>query len=161
MTDNSTDIGDPNPSDIFGPTIDSHINVMYLIWGPIINIAIFVVLYSYRRYTFILHALIGLFACLYTLATAIPILMTTGVVTSDNTLNEDEGYTLYVHYMIGITCLSIIIASTLLGMATRILNVYSAPTNAILSIRLAHKVMGYITATLCKINSYYIFGVSP
>jgi hypothetical protein len=73
-------------SDIFGETIDSHTNLMDIIWGPGINIGIFLVLYSYRRYTFILHAIIGVFACLYSLATSLPILMMTGVATRDNSL---------------------------------------------------------------------------
>jgi len=54
---------------------------MAIIWGPAINIAIFIVLYGYRRYPFYVHAAAGLFACIYTLATSIPILLTTGILT--------------------------------------------------------------------------------
>jgi len=62
--------------------------------------------------------------------------------------------------MVGITCLSIIVVSTLLGIVTRILNFFSAPTNSILAIKKAHMVMGYTSAWLCKINSYIIYGIS-
>ena len=75
-----------NSSSVFGFTIDAHTGLMAAIWGPGINVAIFIVLYSYRRYTFIIHALAGFFACIYTLATSIPIIMTTGIVSSDTTL---------------------------------------------------------------------------
>lgn len=162
MVDNSTMTGDgPSASDIFGSTVDSHVNVMAYIWGPGINIAIILALYSYRRYASILHGMMGAGACLFTLATVFPMLEITGVVASDNNITQDvDGYTLYVHYMIGITCIAIILASTLLGLASRLLILFSAPTNVILLIKFCHKIMGYLTAILCKSNSYVIYGIS-
>jgi len=64
---------------VFGDTFEAH-KFMDAIWGPFINIAIFLVLYSYRKWWVYVHGIFGLFACIYTLATAIPILTFTGIV---------------------------------------------------------------------------------
>jgi len=114
---------DHDSSSAFGSTLDDHTGLMAAIWGPGINVAIFMALYSYRRYPPIIHALAGIFACIYTLATTIPILFTTGIVSSTNTIAINEsGFILYIHYLGGIACLSMILISTILGVMTRIFN---------------------------------------
>jgi hypothetical protein len=101
----------------FGSTFDYHTGLMAAIWGP------GMALYSYRRYPPIIHALAGMFACIYTLATTLPILLTTGIVSSTNTIAiHESGWILYIHYLGGITCLSMILISTILGIMTRIFN---------------------------------------
>lgn len=64
----------------FGTTVDAHKTMMAIIWGPVIDIVIIIALYNYRKIWGYLHGLAGLFACVYTLATSIPILMTTGMI---------------------------------------------------------------------------------
>lgn len=67
----------------FGSTYELHSALMAIIWGPGINVAIIVVLYSYRKYYIYLHAFCGIFATVYSIATSLPILLTTGILSSD------------------------------------------------------------------------------
>jgi len=130
---------------------------MVAIWGPGINVAIFLVLYSYRRYAFILHALAGLFACIYTLAVTIPIITTTGIVSSNTTLDTRySSYTIYLHYIIGTIGLFLIAIAGLLGIICRMANVCGASSNSILALKKIHLVAGYLAAWMCKLNNYVI-----
>jgi hypothetical protein len=139
--------------------MDAHTALMAAIWGPGINISIFLVMYSYRRYSFYIHAIFGYFAVIYTLATTISILLTTEVIVDNNTLAITESVSsLHVPDLISITSLCLIVGATLLGMLTRFLNVCGARSNSILRVRKFHMVAGYTAAWICKVNNYFIIG---
>ncbi len=137
----------------FGSTYEIHEALMGLIWGPGINLAIFLVLYSYRKYYIYLHVLYGLFAATFSLATAIPILLTTGIVTS-----EEAGPKLHLHYLVGIASISVISLQAILGIATRVINICNFSTNLLIKVKYTHKVIGYMVSILCKSNMYIIYG---
>lgn len=44
----------------------------------------------------------------------------------------------------------------MLGIATRLVNVFHASSNIILGIRKVHMICGYLTALICKVNSFII-----
>lgn len=94
---------------IFGSTYPAHSNLMGAIWGPGINVAIFIVLYSYRKYWVYLHAFLGLFVCLFTLASTLPILVFTGIISSSSTIAPNmPGSLIHNHYLIGIACMVVV-----------------------------------------------------
>jgi cytochrome b561 len=141
----------------FGETAEPHAEIMAILWGPAANVAIFMALYSYRRYPFFIHALFGLFACIFTLSTSIPMLMTTGIVPADSTIDEDfPGSVLNSHYLVGITCLVVITLETLLGIVTRVVNIAGGKSSTILLIKKIHQIFGFMILILCKSNIYII-----
>jgi hypothetical protein len=95
----------------FGETAEIHADLMGIIWGPVINVGIFMAMYNYRKWWGFLHGLIGIFACIFSLATALPILATTGIISRTSTANYDDftAETLNSHYLVGIACLAIIV----------------------------------------------------
>lgn len=86
--------------DFYGETAEAHEEFMGIVWGPIINIAIFLAMYSYRKWWGYLHALAGLFACVFSLACTLPILATVGIPSS--------GQSLSTHFLVGIACMAVI-----------------------------------------------------
>lgn len=130
---------------------------MAAIWGPGINVSIFIVQYSYRRYPFLIHAFCGLFACLFSLSTSIPIVAKTGIISSDSIYAlEYYGSNLRSHYIVGITCVSIIFLETILGIIVKGLNLAGKNSSTILFTRKIHQIFGYIVAVACKANIYVI-----
>jgi hypothetical protein len=94
---------------VFGSTGEAHAGLMAAIWGPGINIAIILAMYSYRKWWGYVHAAAGAFACLYTLGTSIPILFYTGIISKDSNQNyKYAATTLNYHYLVGIACMFVI-----------------------------------------------------
>lgn len=130
---------------------------MHILWGPVANIAIFLAQYSYRRYPFFVHALFGLVACIFTLATAIPMLLFTGIVQPDSTISEDiEGKVLNCHYIVGITCLVAVSIVAILGIISKAVNITGGRSSTIITIRKIHHYLGLAIVILCKANIYII-----
>ena len=69
-----------NPNTIFGFTANAHSNLMGAIWGPAINVGIILSFYGYRKWWGLLHGLVGLVACFYSLITAIPMIVHMGII---------------------------------------------------------------------------------
>jgi hypothetical protein len=59
---------------------------MAIIWGPAADVAIFLVLYNYRKLWTWVHGGFFLFAAIITLATSIPMLTYTGVISANSTV---------------------------------------------------------------------------
>ena len=93
-------MGEFGQEDFYGDTIEAHKEFMGIVWGPIINIGIFLAMYSYRKWWGYVHALIGLFACIFSLASTLPVLIKTGIITDSSTLGT--------HYMVGVACMVVI-----------------------------------------------------
>jgi len=53
---------------------------MGTIWGPAINVGIILSFYGYRKWWGLLHGLVGLVACFYSLITAIPMIVHMGII---------------------------------------------------------------------------------
>lgn len=64
----------------FGPTSHNHKELMPLIWGPAANIALFLVLYNYRKIWSWIHGAFFSIANIITLSTSLPILFHTGFI---------------------------------------------------------------------------------
>jgi hypothetical protein len=122
---------------------------MGIVWGPIINIGIFLVMYSYRKWWGYLHALIGLFACIFSLACTLPILINIGIPSTDQELG--------IHFMVGIACMALIAFETILGIISRVINVCNARSIWIIRMKKLHAIFGYITIIICKAD-YVIVG---
>ncbi len=131
---------------------------MAVIWGPVANIAIFLAYYAYRKAWPWVHGVYFLLAVIVTLASSIPILQTTGVISANSTANYDDfsASTLNAHYIIGIICFSGVFLVAIMGILIKLLNAFQATSINILLIRKIHLIGGYLFAALCKVNCYVI-----
>lgn len=130
---------------------------MGILWGPGANIAIFLAYYSYRKLWPWVHGVYFLFATIVTVATSISILQKTGIIAADSTeYKKYSGSTLNIHYLVGIVAFSATSLATLLGILTKLLNIFQAKSNTILLIRKIHLIAGYLFAALCKADVYII-----
>lgn len=131
---------------------------MGVIWCPAANVAVFIAQYSYRRYPFFIHALFGLFVFFFSLSTAIPILATTGIVSSNSSIVVDfmGGSNLSSHYIVGITCLVAITIETALGIMTKVINLKGGKSSHVILSKWIHQIFGITILTLCKANVYVI-----
>jgi hypothetical protein len=99
-----------NEDAAYGSTGSAHAGLMAAIWGPGINMAIFLSFYSYRKWWGYIHGIAGVFACIYTLATSLPILTFTGIIQKDSTHKYNySAATLNSHYLVGIACMFVIV----------------------------------------------------
>lgn len=146
-------------TEIFGPTLQLHRSLMGLLWGLGINLSIFISLYSYKKYSLYLHSLFGIFVFVYSLASSLPILFTTGLRPQPTNATHPSSETLNLHYLVGLLSLVMISVQTLLGVGFRWLVFTNGSTMNILSAKKLHGVFGYMTAIICKINIYVIFGI--
>lgn len=134
---------------------------MGIVWGPGINIAIILAIYSYRKAWPIIHGIAGTFACIYSLACTLPILFNTGIVSSSSTIDpKRSGPVINAHYLVGIACMVVIGLQLILGIATKLINVFQGKSNTILGVRKVHVVFGYLMVLLCKADIYIIKGAS-
>jgi hypothetical protein len=131
---------------------------MAYIWGPVINLGIILVMYSYRIRWVVIHGLIALFAFLFTLSTSIPILKTTGVISSDSSF-LDEYPLLHIHYKIGIACLAVISIQVVMGIAAILMQLLQARSLYIIWMKRAHAIFGYTIIILIKSNYYINFSI--
>lgn len=131
---------------------------MALLWGPFANLAIILAFYTYRKWWIWLHGAYFLVITIITLSTAIPILQATGIVQADSTLNYEEftAKTLNSHYIIGITCLIAFSLVAIMGIVTKLLNIFQGPSKFILLFRKLHTISGFLIVILCKANIYVI-----
>jgi hypothetical protein len=151
-----------NKQDDFGSTYDLHSALMATIWGPGINVSILLVLYSYRKYYIYIHSLFGLFITIFTISTALPILLTTGILSTPQRGGEVSvsGSTIYAHYIVGITSMASVLLVAIFGIATNLMNVFQAPSIYIIISKNVHRILGYLIAILAKSNVYIIYGPS-
>jgi Ca2+/Na+ antiporter len=122
---------------------------MGFLWSPAANIAIFLIIYSYRKYWVWLHMLFFTGATILTLATSLPILFTTGLIAPNPKLPK-----IRIHYILGISCCAALVLVSLLGGLTKILNILNAKSSIILIIRRIHNWSGYVVVCLFKANIY-------
>lgn len=68
----------------YGSSSELHQLLMRYLWGPGANLAVILVLYTYRKWWVWLHALFFVATSTITLITTIPILLTTGIIYPDS-----------------------------------------------------------------------------
>ena len=131
---------------------------MGALWSPCANIAIFLIIYSYRKYWVWLHMLFFTFATVITLVSSLPILFHTGFIsTSSNKIYDDfSAATLGTHYILGLICCCAVGLVSILGVLTKLLNLCNASTNSILALRRIHTWTGYVALLACKANIYIL-----
>ena len=134
-----------------GPTASIHEATMSYLWGPVMNVAIFLAMYSYRTYTIILHGFISLLVGIFSLAVSLTILSNTGFPPSTAKL--------YNHVNIGFTAMLCIIVQLLLGLALNLFNVFDFSSGLLLKLGYAHRIFGYLMVILAKANYYVIFHI--
>ena len=145
----------------FGPTYDLHSALMAVIWGPGINVSILLVLYSYRKYYIYIHSIFGFFLAVFTIATSLPILLTTGILSTPQRGDVSvSGSTIYAHYIVGIISFSSVLLVAVFGIATNVMNIMKAPSIYIIIFKNVHRIIGYVIAILAKSNIYIIYGPS-
>jgi hypothetical protein len=132
--------------------------MMGFLWSPAANIAIFLIIYSYRKYWVWLHMLFFSFAIIFTLATALPILFFTGLIDGNSSAvyGKYPASTISTHYIIGIICCIAAVMVGLLGGSIKILNILNAKSSTILLVRRIHTWMGYVVVCLFKANIYVV-----
>ena len=64
----------------FGSTKSLHTSIMSFLWGPAINVTIFLIYYTYRKIWWWIHALLALAITYITLVSSIPIFVKTGLI---------------------------------------------------------------------------------
>lgn len=129
---------------------------MAVLWGPGINLAIILAMYSYRKYYVYLHICFGVFITVYSIGTALPILFTTGIISESG----KDGITpsqMYAHYVVGISALCAIFLQAALGAATKLGNVYQFSSSSVIVLKYGHTILGYLVALLSKSNVYIIY----
>ena len=143
-------------NDFFGPTAEAHQSFMAFLWGPIINISLFLLHNFYSKYSLILHLIIGLLACIFTIATALSIGSHVGL--EDPILQgfQSTGVKITTHYKLGFACIIILAIQTILGFVNRIANMNQARSIIILRTRGIHQILGYLLIIICKANIYII-----
>ena len=131
---------------------------MGALWSPAANIAIFLIIYAYRKYWVWLHMLFFTFAIIITLATSLPILFHTGLIPANSTKTYDDfsATTMRTHYILGIVCCIAAGLVSLLGILTKLLNVVNTRSTIILLMRRIHTWTGYIAVLSCKANIYVL-----
>ena len=149
--------GNDNEYEDFGSTTGLHKSMMGALWSPCANIAIILIIYSYRKYWVWLHMAFFGFATIITLVTSLPIWAYTGIISaSDPRPFEYSAGTLRAHYILGIVCcFSVFLVSTL-GGVTKLLNVCKAQSTTILLIRRIHTWSGYVAVWTAKANIYIL-----
>ena len=139
----------------YGSTAELHTLLMRYIWGPGVNVAIIIVLYTYRKWWTWVHGTLLALASLATIALSLPILVTTGIVYPDMVFPTSHNrQTLYSHYAIGITCMVLMVVVSGGGFANRISYMAQLSSKTIQIIRWSHRISGYILIILCKVNYY-------
>ena len=139
----------------YGSTSELHALLLRYIWGPGVNVAIILVLYTYRRWWTWLHGILLCLASIATIILSLPILMTTGIVYPDSDFPTNHNkQTLYNHYSIGITCMVLMVVVSAGGFINRISYMTSLSPKTIIIIKWGHRVSGYVLVILCKTNYY-------
>ena len=135
---------------------------MAVLWGPGINLAIILALYSYEKYYVYAHMAFGSLLTVFTISTSLPILLTTQL--NFQLQNFQDGHkdpvTMHLHALVGIACISSVFVAGLLGVATRIANIFNFSPFSLMIIKNAHRILGYLIAILNKSNVYIIFGIN-
>jgi hypothetical protein len=154
------DLVNAKKADDFGSTYELHSALMALIWGPGINFSICLALYSYRKYYIYIHSIFGLFLAIFTISTSLPILLTTGILSTPQRGGEASvsGSTIYAHYIVGIVSFSSVLLVAIFGIATNVMNIMKAPSIYIIIFKNVHRIVGYLIAILAKSNVYIIYG---
>ena len=122
---------------------------MAYLWGPVMNVAIFFAIYSYRTYAIIIHGLLSLFVGIFSLAISLTILYSSGFLPSTGEF--------YNHFNVGFAAILCIIFQLLMGLALKLLNVFEFSSNLVLKLRYTHRIFGYLMVILCKSNYYIIY----
>lgn len=140
----------------FGPTYVLHKTMMAILWGPGINLTIVLAMYSYRKYYVYIHILFGAFIALYSIATALPIFIKTGIMTKSG---KDDVYEwqMYLHFVMGLTSIFAVLVQGALGAVAKIGNVYQLSSSAVVAFRYGHVILGYLVSLLSKSNVYIIY----
>ena len=128
----------------YGSTAGLHESIMLIFWGPVVDVAIFLALYTYRKWWAYIHGIIGLMISILSLASSLPILVSAGMVGKSNEY--------YTHFIIGLVCMILIGLQAILGVTLRVVNICQGSSNTILTIRRIHQILGYTMTTLCKVN---------
>jgi hypothetical protein len=128
---------------------------MRYLWGPGANLAVILVLYTYRKWWLWLHALFFVGSTTITLITTIPILLTTGIIYPDSDFPTSHNrQTLFNHYALGIACMVLMTIATGAGFFARIAYMASVRPKTFLIIKWSHRIGGHIVLILCKTNYY-------
>jgi hypothetical protein len=132
---------------------------MGVLWSPIINIAILLAFYSYRRYAIIIHGLLGTAISLYSIITSLAILGETGLIDTNFpniSLSEYDPDAIVRHYLIGLVCVAFIALVMISGFGARMVNILQGSPGSIILIKDTHRISGLIVALICKLNTYLL-----
>ena len=140
----------------YGSTGGLHASMMGALWSPCANIAIILIIYSYRKYWVWVHMAYFTFATIITLVSSIPIWFYTGLIPRDSPIVYDDysAGTLNTHYILGMVCCGLVVIASLIGVLTKVLNICNARSVTIIWVRRIHTWFSYVTVWACKVNCY-------
>lgn len=129
---------------------------MPYLWGPVINVSIFIVRHFYGKLALLFHILVGLISVIFTFASSIPINRSADVDSMSVKYLETYVNNITIHYRIGIACIFILGFEVIIGVSNRIMNMIGGRSILIIRLKKLHKLLGYIILILCKTNIYVI-----
>jgi hypothetical protein len=131
-----------------GPFNHFHEEFLMYFWTVGINLAIFMALYKYRRYTMFLHFLGSLGVAATTIVYSLPLILERAIPAGNSPLRT--------HMIIGVAILSLIFLEVVLGCLCKVVNIFRVPSVLLHYMNKTHLVAGYSLALLCKFQYYYI-----
>lgn len=115
-------------------------------WTIVADLIIILAYYEYRKYTKIIHALVGTVIVVTTLVTSLPSLLRNGFNTKH-----------FSHYIIGVVIYDMMALQVLLGTIKFIfLSFNKGSAFIIYIIKLMHRLVGYLLLIMCKISIFAI-----
>lgn len=115
-------------------------------WTIVADLIIILAYYEYRKYTKVIHALVGTGIVVTTLITSLPSLIKNGFKTKHLT-----------HYIIGVVIYGMMGFQLLLGFIKFIMVFFNKGNPFLLYVmKVAHKLLGYVLLILCKVQVFLI-----
>ena len=115
-------------------------------WTVLVDVAVLLAFYEYRKYTKIIHTILGIGLIATTLATSIPSLIKNGISKKR-----------FQHYLMGVIILGVMGLQLILGIIKFGLIYFKKGNSlAIYIIKAMHRYLGYALMSVCKVQIFLI-----
>ena len=115
-------------------------------WTVLVDVAVLLAFYEYRKYTKIIHTILGIGLIATTLATSIPSLIKNGISKKR-----------FQHYLMGVIILGVMGLQLILGIIKFGLIYFKKGNSlAIYIIKAMHRYLGYALMIVCKVQIFLI-----
>jgi hypothetical protein len=115
-------------------------------WTVLVDVIVLLAFYQYRKYTKIIHTILGIGLIATTLATSIPSLIKNGI-----------SQKRFQHYLTGVIIFGVMGLQLILGVIKFALICFNKGSSfAIYIIKAIHKYLGYALVIVCKVQTFLI-----